>query len=58
MNEQFEMVGVIGTEKFPVFGQVWDGRQVHQNFSNERTVPMMFKQLPAGTELFIKKVEQ
>jgi xanthosine utilization system XapX-like protein len=58
VNEQFEMVGVIGTEKFPVFNQVWDGRQVHHSHSNERIVPMMFKDLPPGTELFIKKVEQ
>lgn len=58
MNEQFEMIGVIGTENFPILAQVWDGQQVHQNFITERNVPMLFKDLPLGTQLFIKKVKE
>ena len=55
MNEKFEIAGVIGTEKFPRVRQLWDGHTVYTDQSDERTVPMMFKNLPAGTQLFIKK---
>jgi hypothetical protein len=58
MNEELEMIGVIGTEKFTKITQMWDGRQVHGNTSEERIVPMLFKNLPVGTQLFIKKVKE
>ena len=58
MNEELEMIGVIGTEKFKQITQMWDGRQVHSNMSEERIVPMLFKNLPVGTQLFIKKVKE
>ena len=57
MNEEFEIAGVIGTEKFPLVRQLSNGHTVHTEQSDERTVPMMFKNLPAGTQLFIKKVK-
>ena len=58
MNEELEMIGVIGTEKFKKTTQMWDGRQVHSNMSEERIVPMLFKNLPVGTQLFIKKIKE
>jgi len=57
MNEEFEIAGVIGTEKFLHVKRLWDGHTIHTDQSDERTVPMMFKNLPAGTQLFIKKVK-
>lgn len=53
MNE-YELAGVIGTEKFPVHTNFYDGKNCHQQLSNERIVPMLFKTLPPGTQLFIK----
>lgn len=58
MTEELEMVGVIGTENFTKLNQVWDGRQVHSNMTDERIVPMLFKNLPVGTQLYIKKVKE
>ena len=57
MNEEFEIAGVIGTEKFPEFTRLSNGHTVYTNQSDKRTVPMMFKNLPAGTQLFIKKAK-
>lgn len=56
-NEEFEIAGVIGTEKFPEVIRLSNGHTTYTNQSDERTVPMMFKNLPAGTQLFIKKTK-
>jgi len=34
MNEEFEIAGVIGTEKFPEVRQLWDGHTVHTDQSD------------------------
>lgn len=58
MNEELELVGVIGIDKFPLLIYLWDGRQAHSNMTDERIAPIMFKNLPVGTQLFVKKVEK
>jgi xanthosine utilization system XapX-like protein len=54
MIEQYEQVGVVGTETFPLVRQYWDGQTVHSTLSNERIVPMLFKNLNPGTKIYIK----
>lgn len=58
MNEELELVGVIGIDKFPLLTHLWDGQRALSNMTDERIVPMMFKNLPVGTQLFVKKVEK
>ena len=50
-NENFELIGIIGTEKFPEFIRLSNG---HTHQSDERTVPILFKNLPLGTRLYLK----
>lgn len=53
--EEFEKVGVIATERFPELKQFWSGERLYQHMSTNRVGPILFKELPPGTELWVKK---
>lgn len=57
MSVKYELVGVIGEENYPVSSQTMVDGKLYSGTSEERKVPMVFKDLPVGTQLFIKKVE-
>ena len=58
MNEEYELAGVIGTEKFPQIMQYFSNGQHQSHQTDERIAPILFKNLPVGTQLFIKKVKE
>ena len=55
---RFELAGVISEENFPLIRQYFDGRTVHTDSSQKRKTPTLFKDLPPGTELYIKVVNR
>lgn len=58
MNEEYELAGVIGTEKFPLIVHHFSNNQHQSHQTDERIAPVLFKNLPVGTQLFIKKVKE
>jgi hypothetical protein len=56
MNEQYELVGTVGQDAFDVYGNYIDANNKCISFKaqNPRKSTMLFKDLPLGTELFIK----
>lgn len=53
-NENFELVGIIGEQRYPVYCQIEDQGQVNQYKSGPKTIPVLFKDLPLGTRLYLK----
>lgn len=54
--DSYERVGVIGTENYDSYFGMANGPMAGQwhKQDNPRLVPMLFKNLPAGTEIYIR----
>lgn len=53
-NENFEIVGIISEQRYPVYYQIEGQEWVAQHRSGPKTVPVLFKDLPLGTRLYLK----
>ena len=53
-NENFELVGIISEQRYPVYYQIEGQEWVSQHRLGPKTVPVLFKDLPLGTQLYLK----
>ena len=53
-TKDYELVGVMTEESFPILKQYVVAGNPISKWSDRRITPLMFKELPPGTELFIK----